>query len=166
MTRWAWPEQEECVTISILVQWVIWQHWTSHFSLNTFNTVEFGVVGALNTYYPTTGFSAAYTLAHEIGEKYSLFIHLSYWTSTLQCSFHLLGHSLGMRHDGIRDECNSQSFIMSRSRDRHGQTQWSSCSDQALKKNDRYEKSHKSHWIVKMDDSSDVTLYSSAQRRV
>ena len=34
----------------------------------SFCVVEFGVVGALNTYYPTTGFSAAYTLAHEIGK--------------------------------------------------------------------------------------------------
>ena len=47
------------------------------------------------------------------------------------------GHSLGMRHDGIRDPCNSQSFIMSRSRGVHGQTQWSSCSEAALKKNEK-----------------------------
>lgn len=29
--------------------------------------VEFGAVGAVGTNYPTTGFGAAYTLAHEIG---------------------------------------------------------------------------------------------------
>ena len=29
--------------------------------------VEFGVVGAIGALYPTSGFSAAYTLAHEIG---------------------------------------------------------------------------------------------------
>ena len=31
--------------------------------------VEFGVTGAIGTNYATTGFSAAYTLAHEIGSK-------------------------------------------------------------------------------------------------
>ena len=30
--------------------------------------VEFGAVGAVGTNYPTTGFGAAYTLAHEIGK--------------------------------------------------------------------------------------------------
>ena len=34
--------------------------------LNLF-LVEFGVTGAIGTNYATTGFSAAYTLAHEIG---------------------------------------------------------------------------------------------------
>ena len=29
--------------------------------------VEFGAIGAIGTNYPTTGFGAAYTLAHEIG---------------------------------------------------------------------------------------------------
>ena len=69
--------------------------------------VEFGVVGAIGTFYPTTGFSAAYTLAHEIG------------------------HTLGMFHDG-EDGCDRDGYIMSRSRGVHGQTKWSKCSERTL----------------------------------
>ena len=42
-----------------------------NFNLNShfmFYLVEFGTVGAIGTNYPTTGFGAAYTLAHEIGK--------------------------------------------------------------------------------------------------
>ena len=60
--------------------------------------VEFGVRGALGNSYPTTGFSAAYTLAHE------------------------LGHSLGMPHDPYSDD---KSFIMSTYRASRGQMTWS-----------------------------------------
>ena len=35
-----------------------------------FYLVEFGTVGAIGTNYPTTGFGAAYTLAHEIGKLF------------------------------------------------------------------------------------------------
>ena len=39
-----------------------------------FYPVEFGTVGAIGTNYPTTGFGAAYTLAHEIGIFLNSFI--------------------------------------------------------------------------------------------
>ena len=60
--------------------------------------VEFGVRGALGNSWPTTGFSAAYTLAHE------------------------LGHSIGMPHDRDAD---GNSFIMSTTRTARGQMTWS-----------------------------------------
>ena len=72
------------------------------------SSVELGVVGAIGTLYPTTGFSAAYILAHEVG------------------------HTLGMKHDGIEDGCDWSGFIMSMSRGKHGQTKWSPCSQAKL----------------------------------
>ena len=73
------------------------------------SSVELGVVGAIGALYPTTGFSAAYILAHEVG------------------------HTLGMKHDGIEDGCDWSGFIMSRSRGKHGQTKWSPCSQDKLR---------------------------------
>ncbi len=73
--------------------------------------VEFGAepkdVGAAP--YPTTGFGAAYILAHE------------------------MGHSLGMKHDGKSNDCNRDGFIMSSSRETGGETKWSPCSAKTLK---------------------------------
>ena len=76
--------------------------------------VEFGVVGALGNSYTTTGFSAAYTLAHE------------------------LGHSLGMKHDSFSCQTGSQSgTIMSSTRSGGGQTVWSPCSGEKVRDNKR-----------------------------
>ena len=55
--------------------------------------------------YPTTGFSAVYGLAHEIG------------------------HTFGLRHDGFSNDCGNGDFIMSQARSSDdGATQWSECS--------------------------------------
>ena len=90
----------------------------------TLISVEFGVVGAIGALYPTSGFSAAYTLAHEIG---NYIIH-----TVLQCiKLHLAGHLLGMGHDG-NVGCDWSEYIMSKSRADHGQTSWSSCSKASL----------------------------------
>ena len=62
-----------CVMRSTPVPWVTEDllcvcHFTSsNQTLTSLIAVEFGVVGAIGALYPTSGFSAAYTLAHEIG---------------------------------------------------------------------------------------------------
>ena len=85
--------------------------------------MEFGVVGAIGALYPTSGFLAAYTLAHEIGNPSISYIHC--------IKLHLAGHLLGMRHDG-NVGCDWSEYIMSKSRADHGQTSWSSCSKASL----------------------------------
>lgn len=75
---------------------------------------EFGTVGntdetKFGTKYPTTGFSAVYVLAHEIG------------------------HTFGMRHDGFSNDCSDGDFIMSTARSTDdGATKWSQCSAEKM----------------------------------
>ena len=80
-------------------------------------------MGAIGALYPTSGFLAAYTLAHEIGNPSISYIHC--------IKLHLAGHLLGMRHDG-NVGCDWSEYIMSWRRADHGQTSWSSCSKASL----------------------------------
>lgn len=65
---------------------------------------EMGVKDPQNRPYPSTGFTSVFVIAHE------------------------LGHNLGMTHDGSKNACPSNGFIMSPSRGTKGETLWSSCS--------------------------------------
>lgn len=68
-------------------------------------------LGSTNEYgqpYPSSGFTAIYILAHEIG------------------------HNLGMHHDGSSNYCPKEGFIMSPSRGTSGEVSWSSCSSQVM----------------------------------
>ena len=66
MTLLGWLAPGACVTQNIPVLLVRQEIITSSTSI-FLHLVEFGAIGAIGTNYPTTGFGAAYTLAHEIG---------------------------------------------------------------------------------------------------
>ncbi|XP_063221018.1 A disintegrin and metalloproteinase with thrombospondin motifs adt-1-like [Bacillus rossius redtenbacheri] len=71
---------------------------------------ELGTTNVFGKPYPSAGFTSVYILAHE------------------------MGHNLGMHHDGSQNSCPKDGFIMSPSRGTSGETQWSSCSADVMKK--------------------------------
>merc|ERR1711892_1600874 len=68
---------------------------------------ELGVTNSRGKPYPSAGFTAVFVMAHEIG------------------------HNLGMHHDHSAG-CTKNGFIMSASRGTKGESQWSTCSVNAL----------------------------------
>lgn len=79
---------------------------------NDFNCiiVEFGSINQFGKPYPSSGYTAVYILAHEIG------------------------HNLGMPHDSTGNSCAKEGFVMSPTRGAQGETSWSPCSASILTK--------------------------------
>lgn len=71
---------------------------------------EFGSINQFGRPYPSSGYTAVYILAHEIG------------------------HNLGMSHDSSGNSCSKEGFVMSPSRGTQGETTWSSCSAAVIRK--------------------------------
>ncbi|XP_076034789.1 uncharacterized protein LOC143021271 [Oratosquilla oratoria] len=69
---------------------------------------ELGTTNSWGRPYPSSGFASVYVMAHE------------------------MGHNMGMLHDGAGNDCDIDGYIMSASRSTSGETNWSTCSRDAL----------------------------------
>lgn len=88
--------------------------------------VEFGTVNRFGKPYPSTGYTATYILAHEIGHNLGKSRALTRRLSRIE-------FPSGMPHDATGNSCEKDGFIMSPSRGTTGETTWSSCSAKVVK---------------------------------